>query len=67
VEWRIGSTATGIDWGHSTSGSPPAVRLAGPAAGLFLALVRRRTLPESGIEIDGDMRVWHTWLARTPL
>jgi uncharacterized protein (TIGR03083 family) len=67
VEWRIGGTATGIDWGHGTSGSPPAVRLAGPAAGLFLALVRRRTLPESGIEIDGDMRVWHTWLARTPL
>jgi len=67
VEWRIGGTATGIDWGHGTSDSPSAVRLAGPAAGLFLALVRRRTLQELGIEIDGDMRVWRTWLAHTPL
>jgi hypothetical protein len=43
------------------------VRLAGPAAGLFLALVRRRALPEPGIEIDGDMQTWHTWLAHIPL
>jgi uncharacterized protein (TIGR03083 family) len=67
VEWRIGGTATGIDWGHGASGSPPAVHLAGPAADLFLALVRRRTLQEPGIEIDGDIRVWQTWLAHTPL
>jgi uncharacterized protein (TIGR03083 family) len=67
VEWRIGGTATGIDWGHDTSDSPPAVRLAAPAADLFLALVRRHTLQELGIGIDGDMRVWRTWLAHTPL
>jgi hypothetical protein len=53
--------------GHDPSDSPPAVRLAGPAAGLFLALVRRRALPEPGIEIDGDMQTWHTWLAHIPL
>jgi uncharacterized protein (TIGR03083 family) len=67
VEWRIGGTATGIDWGHGTSASPPTVRLTGPAADLLLALVRRRTLQEPGIEIDGDMGVWDTWLAHTPL
>jgi hypothetical protein len=67
AQWRIGGTDTGIDWGHGASDSPPAVRLDGPAAGLFLALVRRRTLQEAGIEIDSDMQVWHTWLARTPL
>jgi uncharacterized protein (TIGR03083 family) len=67
AQWRIGGTATGIDWGRSASDRPPAVRLAGPAADLFLALVRRRTHQEPGIEIDGDIRGWHTWLARTPL
>jgi hypothetical protein len=67
VDWQINGTANGINWGHGTSGSPPAVRLAGLAAGLFLTMIRRRTLQEAGIEIDGDMRVWHTWLAHTPL
>jgi uncharacterized protein (TIGR03083 family) len=67
AQWRIGGTATGIEWGHGASDRPPAVRLAGPAADLFLALGRRRTLQEPGIEIDGDMQVWRTWLARTPL
>lgn len=67
AQWRIGGTATGIDWGHGVSGGPPAVSLAGLAADLFLALARRRTLQETGIEIEGDMQVWPTWLARTPL
>jgi hypothetical protein len=67
VDWQINGSANGINWGHGTSSSPPAVRLACSAAGLFLAMIRRRTLQEAGIEIDGDMRVWHTWLAHTPL
>jgi len=67
AQWWIAGAATGIDWGRGASDSPPGVRLAGPATDLFLALVRRRTLQEPGIEIDGDMQIWHTWLARTPL
>jgi uncharacterized protein (TIGR03083 family) len=67
VQWWISGITTGIDWSHGASDSPSAVRLVGPAANLFLTLVRRRTLQEPGIESDGDMEVWHTWLAHTPL
>jgi uncharacterized protein (TIGR03083 family) len=67
VQWRISGITTGIDWSHGASDSPSAVRLGGPAAELFLAMVRRRTLQETGIESDGDMGIWHTWLAHTPL
>lgn len=39
----------------------------GRAEDLFLAMVRRRTIEESAIHLDGDPNVWHSWLAGTPL
>ena len=42
------------------------VALRGPAKDLLLALVRRRTAAEAGIEVFGDTAVWDGWLERTP-
>jgi uncharacterized protein (TIGR03083 family) len=40
--------------------------VSGPAAGLLLGVVRRRTAGEAGLTQTGDTGVWQTWLDRTP-
>jgi uncharacterized protein (TIGR03083 family) len=42
------------------------VALRGRSRDLLLAIVRRGTAAELGLEIFGDQAVWDTWLARTP-
>lgn len=63
-EWTILGRPDGIavDKEHGKS----TVALRGPARDLLLAVVRRRTAAEEGVEIFGDAGVWDTWLARTP-
>ncbi|KAA0111341.1 maleylpyruvate isomerase family mycothiol-dependent enzyme [Mycolicibacterium sp. P1-5] len=63
-EWTILGRRDGIavEQGHGKA----TVALRGPARDLLLAVVRRRTAAEEGIEIFGNAGVWDTWLARTP-
>jgi uncharacterized protein (TIGR03083 family) len=41
-------------------------KVSGPASGLLLATVRRRSSGEAGLTIDGDAGIWQTWLDGTP-
>lgn len=63
-EWTVLGRPDGIalthEHGHAT------VALRGPARDLLLAVVRRGTAAELGLEVFGDQSVWETWLARTP-
>jgi len=64
-EWTIASDAEeGITWSHDHGKGDVALR--GTATDLLLAIVRRRTVAESGIEVFGDTAVWDGWLDRTP-
>jgi uncharacterized protein (TIGR03083 family) len=64
--WVIRGLADGISWQRAEDGSAQ-VHLTGSAADLFLALVRRRTVADGAIDLDGDTGVWLEWLAATPL
>ncbi|MCV7344957.1 maleylpyruvate isomerase family mycothiol-dependent enzyme [Mycolicibacterium rhodesiae] len=63
-EWTILGRPDGIavEQGHGKA----TVALRGPARDLLLAIVRRRSAAEQGLEVFGDAGVWDTWLARTP-
>ncbi|BBX10354.1 maleylpyruvate isomerase family mycothiol-dependent enzyme [Mycolicibacterium aichiense] len=63
-EWTILGRLDGIavEQGHGKA----TVALRGPARDLLLAVVRRRSAAEQGLEVFGDAGVWDTWLARTP-
>jgi len=63
-EWTILGRPDGIAFVHEHGKSTVALR--GPARGLLLAVVRRGTAAEEGLEVFGDSGVWDTWLARTP-
>ena len=63
-EWTITNDEEGISWSHAHGKGTAAVR--GPAKDLMLAIVRRRTAADAGIEVLGDGAVWDGWLARTP-
>jgi uncharacterized protein (TIGR03083 family) len=64
-EWTLTSDREdGITWSHDHGKGDVALR--GPAKELLLAVVRRRTPAEAGIEIFGDTAVWDTWLEHTP-
>jgi uncharacterized protein (TIGR03083 family) len=64
-EWTITSDAEGgISWFYAHGKGDAALR--GPVKDLFLAIVRRRTVGQSGIEVFGDNAVWDGWLERTP-
>ena len=64
-EWTITSDAVdGISWFHDHGKGDAALR--GPVKDLLLAIVRRRTVGQSGIEMLGDNAVWDEWLQRTP-
>jgi uncharacterized protein (TIGR03083 family) len=64
AEWTILGRPDGIavDREHGTA----TTALRGPARNLLMAIVRRGTMAELGVELFGDPGVWDTWLARTP-
>lgn len=63
-EWTILGRPDGIAFDHEHGKSTAALR--GPARDLLLAIVRRGSAAELGLETFGDPRVWDTWLAGTP-
>lgn len=63
-EWTIVGRAEGIAFDHQHAKATAAVR--GPARDLLLAIVRRSSVAELGVETFGDPAIWDTWLARTP-
>jgi uncharacterized protein (TIGR03083 family) len=63
-EWTILGRPDGIAFDREHGKATAALR--GPARSLLLAVVRRRTAAEEGLEMFGDPGVWDTWLARTP-
>ena len=62
-EWTI-TNDDGLAWSHAHGKGAAAVR--GPATQLLLAVVRRRTAAEAGVEVLGDAAVWEGWVQRTP-
>ncbi|MCX2933849.1 maleylpyruvate isomerase N-terminal domain-containing protein [Mycobacterium sp. CVI_P3] len=63
-EWTILGRLDGIALDHEHGKATAALR--GPARSLLLAVVRRRTAAQEGLEVFGAPEVWDTWLARTP-
>lgn len=63
-EWTILGRPDGIAVDNEHGKATAALR--GPARSLLLAVVRRRTAAQEGLEVFGDPDVWDTWLARTP-
>jgi uncharacterized protein (TIGR03083 family) len=63
-EWSIVGRDGGIAFSHEHGKGDAALR--GSAKDLLLAIVRRQTAVDSGIEIFGDSAVWDGWLTRTP-
>jgi hypothetical protein len=62
-EWLVTGTASGVSVKAGHAKADAAVR--GPAATLFLVLMRRLPPDTSGIEVLGDSSVLRTWLANT--
>ena len=63
-EWTIVHDEDGVTWSHDHTKGEVAVR--GRAVDLMLAITRRRSTAEAGIEVFGDSAVWDEWLTRTP-
>jgi uncharacterized protein (TIGR03083 family) len=63
-EWTIVGRDGGIAWSHEHGKGDAALR--GSAKDLLLAIVRRQTVADAGIEVFGDAAVWDGWLTRTP-
>ena len=64
-EWTIGVEGGEITWSHEHGKGNVALR--GGATELLLAMTRRVSLADTGIELFGDAAVWQNWLDRTPL
>lgn len=63
-EWTIVNDEDGVWWSHEHGKGDVALR--GKAKDLLLALVRRRSAADGGVEVFGDSAVWDGWLERTP-
>jgi len=63
-EWTIVNDSNGVSWTHDHAKGDVALR--GPAKDLLLAIVRRQSAAEGGVEVFGDSAVWDNWLERTP-
>jgi uncharacterized protein (TIGR03083 family) len=63
-EWSIVGRDDGIGYSHEHGKGDAALR--GRAQDLLLAIVRRRSAADAGVEIFGDRGVWDGWLTRTP-
>jgi hypothetical protein len=64
-EWTITHDEDGLNWSHDHTKGEAAVR--GSAIDLLLALTRRRSTADAGIEVIGDAGIWDTWLSQTSL
>jgi len=64
-EWTVGVDQGRIAWSHRHGKGTASLR--GGATELLLAILRRVSLDETGIELFGDQGVWRDWLDRTPL
>ncbi len=53
-----------MNWSHDHAKGEAAVR--GRAVDLLLAITRRRSTADAGIEVFGDAAVWDGWLSHTP-
>ena len=62
-EWTITHDEDGVNWSHDHTKGDGAVR--GSAVNLLLAITRRKTAAEAGLEVFGDAEVWDRWLSRT--
>ncbi|MCV7278291.1 maleylpyruvate isomerase family mycothiol-dependent enzyme [Mycolicibacterium flavescens] len=62
-EWTIVHDDDGVWWSHNHSKADAALRAT--ATELLLALTRRRTASDLGVEVLGDAAVWDRWLERT--
>ncbi|MBV5246610.1 maleylpyruvate isomerase family mycothiol-dependent enzyme [Mycolicibacterium sp. PAM1] len=63
-EWTVVHDEDGVWWSHNHGKA--GVALKGPATGLLLAITRRVTAEQAGLEMFGDTAVWDAWLERTP-
>lgn len=63
-EWTIVNDEHGMSWTHDHGKGDVALR--GPVKDLLLAVTRRRSAADVGLEIFGDAKVWDGWLERTP-
>ncbi|KKW62112.1 maleylpyruvate isomerase family mycothiol-dependent enzyme [Mycolicibacterium elephantis] len=63
-EWTVVNAEDGVTWTHDHGKGDVALR--GPVKDLLLAIVRRRSAGEGGLELFGDVKVWDAWLERTP-
>jgi uncharacterized protein (TIGR03083 family) len=64
-EWTITSQQGHIAWSHEHGKGTAALR--GSASELLLAILRRKTVADTGVTLFGDDTVWRNWLDRTPL
>ncbi|MDT5017160.1 MAG: hypothetical protein QOD39_3320, partial [Mycobacterium sp.] len=62
-EWTIVHDDDGVWWSHNHGKG--SVGLRGSATDLLMAITRRRSAAELGVEMFGDAAVWDGWLART--
>ncbi len=64
-EWTVAVDQGRITWSHQHGKGSVALR--GGATELLLAMLRRRPLADTAIELFGDEAVWEGWLDGTPL
>jgi uncharacterized protein (TIGR03083 family) len=64
-EWTVGVDGSNVVWTHQHGKGSVALR--GGATDLLLAILRRLSRADTGIELFGDDAVWRNWLDRTPL
>jgi uncharacterized protein (TIGR03083 family) len=62
-EWTVIHDEDGVWWSHNHGKGSVALR--GPARDLLLAMTRRRTAADLGVEVFGDAALWDGWLERT--
>jgi uncharacterized protein (TIGR03083 family) len=63
-EWTVVHDEDGLWWSHNHGKGDVALR--GSVNDLLLAITRRRTAGDLGVETFGDIDVWDGWLQRTP-
>lgn len=63
--WAVHGGARGVRWTDQPGDAD--VSLSGAASDLLLAMVRRRSVDDVDIRIEGDTGLWRSWLALTPL
>ena len=59
-EWSIVGSPDGVAFSHEHAKGDAALR--GAAKDLLLAIVRRQSAADAGIEVFGDAAVWDGWL-----